>query len=107
MNSRISKVLNKRGIKSVGDLTPEERADVMRWESVLSKDELTAQDIERFCLDRAAAIEKRWSDTQVKAEELARLVSMHCVYRAIASAIRSPAEEKARLEKYLVDLAGG
>jgi hypothetical protein len=48
MNGIISKLFKKRGITDVTELSVEERKDFDVWEKILSKDELTLEDVKRL-----------------------------------------------------------
>lgn len=102
MNSRIERLMEKRGVKDASSLTSEERALVKGWEASLSRPDLTVPDVAAFCRERIAFIEKAWADTKVPSEERLRLIDQHSVYRAILTAIDGPRQEREEMERWLI-----
>src|SRR3990167_11018874 len=105
MKSIVDKLLEKRGIKSTEELTPEERETFERWDKALSE-EISVESITKVCQTQISAIENRWrSDiTNMNSQVNQNLVIMHTIYSTLVNVITSPIAEKEVLEKYLVDL---
>ena len=100
----LSKLLQKKGIKSVEELTQEERRDFDQWKRVLSKEDINTKDIEEFCSAQIKTIEAQFKDLSISKEKLERLVLLHSVYSSIKDLINSPRAERENLEKYLTQL---
>ena len=90
MHSLINKLFAKRGIKSANELSPEEKADFDNWERILSKEELTTNDIKDFCLSQVDMIESKWRDLTIENERKQELIPYHTVYKALLKVIDSP-----------------
>jgi hypothetical protein len=104
MHSLLSKLLKKRNIESVIDLSGEEKTKFDEWNSILSKDELNAKDIALFCETQVVNIENRWKNELLDCDAISRLVQQHIVYKQILVALGASKEEKRNLEKYLTQL---
>lgn len=113
MHYLISKLLDKRGIKDVKDLTsdpmpdgsPSERATIEQWDRVLSaKESVTVDDIKQFCKSQVSKIESQWKDLDNKTVKNERLVLLHTVYKAILEVIDAPQTQRETLERYLKSL---
>lgn len=102
--SILEKILQKRGIKSVDELAPDEKADYEKWRSVLTKDELTTEDIKNFCRSQVEVIEMKWRDLDVEQGKKAELIPYHTVYRLLLLAIEAPSHAREALEKNLTQL---
>ena len=62
MHNLLTKLFEKRGIKDATQLSPEERRDFDNWQAILSKDELTLEDVKVFCSTQCDVIEGKWKD---------------------------------------------
>jgi mRNA-degrading endonuclease HigB of HigAB toxin-antitoxin module len=100
----LSKILAKRGIKDVSQLTKEERLDFDNWTAILSKEELTTADIKEFCKSQVDIIEGKWSDLNIENERKAELIPYHTVYSVLLKVIDSPRLAREQLEKQLNEL---
>lgn len=104
MHSLLEKLFNKRGIKDFKELEPEEKQTFEDWQRVLSKDELTVEDIKEFCATQIAVVEAKWSDLNLSQEKKAEFIPYHTVYKLLLSAIDSPKAGKEALEIQLKQL---
>lgn len=103
MNSILARILQKRGIQKP-DLSHEEQATFDNWESVLSKRELTVDDLRQFIVARIDQIETKWKDLNLSNDKKAELIPYHTVYKILSNAINAPELERAALEKVLVQM---
>lgn len=88
-------------IKQPEEFTPEEKQTYENWERVLNKDELTVDDIKKFCQLQIDAVENKWKDFDVSKEKKAELINYHTVYKALLLAIDSPRSAREALEVQL------
>lgn len=103
MNSLLEKLLKKRGIKNVDNLSFEEKSKFDQWQRVLSADEeITLERIAEFCRNQIGAIELKWSNLENAYDP--RYVTQHVVYSNILKALQAPKQEREHLEKYLRSL---
>ena len=103
MHKLLSNLLGKRKVTRE-QLTPEEREDFVRWESVLQGRELNIDLIKEFCRAQMDLIEGQWRNFDNEARKNERLIALHVAYKAILKLIESPAVEREELEKYLTEL---
>lgn len=99
--SILSRILQKKGIKSPEELTPEERVDFDSWKKILSKEDIQLKDVEEFCIANINNIEAQFKDLSNSNEKLERLVLLHSVYSSMKHLINSPRAEREQLENYL------
>lgn len=102
--SLLSRLLNKRGIQDVKDLSQDEQKDFERWKRILSDGEVSVEKIAQFCENKKRQIETQWRDMSNDMLKNERLVIYHNVYSAILEAIKAPVAEREQLEKYLQQL---
>ncbi|MEK7180253.1 MAG: hypothetical protein AAB706_02155 [Patescibacteria group bacterium] len=102
MHSLLSKIFAKRKINSFQDLSEEEKQTFLVWDSILSKETLTIEDIVIFCNSQIGLIEMKWKDLTVNQDKKAELIPYHTCYRTLAEAITSPKVAREALEKQLV-----
>ena len=100
----IDKLFNRRGIKDINDLQPEEKATYENWEKILSKEELTMADLKEFCKTQIAVIEGKWSDYAVDNAKKAEMIPYHTVYKTLLLAIDSPRSAREAMEIQLQQL---
>lgn len=103
MHYLLEKLLGKRGIKDT-DLIDEEKVQFSNWERILSKEELTTEDIKLFCNRQISIIEIKWSDLSLEQVKKAELIPYHTVYRLLLAAIDSPKAAKEAVEQQLIQL---
>lgn len=104
MQNPLARFLQKRGISSPNELSPEEKQTFESWQLVLNKEKLTTEDIEQFCKGQLSVIEGKWSDLNLEQSKKAELIPYHTVYRTLLSAITSPLVAREALEKNLIQL---
>ena len=100
--SILSKILQKRGIKDVTELDKEEKESFEGYEKILSKEDLTLEDVKHFLESQIGIIETKWKDysTQNKAD----LIPYHTCYKTLLNLINAPQVERKALEDYLSQL---
>jgi hypothetical protein len=104
MHALLEKLLLKRKITSVANLTPDEKEQYDRWESVLGEGEMTVDKMRDFCSSQIGVIKgqmKGLDNSQLKNE---RLIVYLNVYDTMLTLIDSPRAEREALEKYLNQL---
>jgi hypothetical protein len=94
----------KRGIKDANQLDPEEKATFETWQAVLSKEELTMDDVKQFCRSQLDVIEGKWTDLNLEQSKKAEFIPYHTVYKSLLAAIDSPKAAREALEKQLIEL---
>ena len=104
MHSLIYKLFKKRGIEKLEDLTEEERITFKEWDKTLGKEELTLEDVKRFCNTQCEIIEGKWKDYTLLKEEKAELIPYHTIYKTLLTAIDSPKQAREALERQLTEL---
>jgi hypothetical protein len=97
----LTRLFARKGIKSVDELSKEERATFDNYEKVLSKTELSVGDIKDFLKSQISLIEGKWRDLGLNSMAKAELIPLHTVYRALLTAIDAPMLEREQLETYL------
>ena len=100
----LEKLLKHRGIEKEEDLDVEEKADFERWRKILSKQELTIEDIGNFCKTQISIIENRWKDLSLENTKKAELIPYHTVYKIIEQTLTAPQQEREQLEATLNQL---
>ena len=100
----LSKLLNKKGIKDVSELSAEERIVFDNYERVLSKESLNVEDVKKFLEIQIGSIETKWKDYNYGEDKKAKLLPYHTCYKTLLQAINAPLAEKEALEKYLNQL---
>ena len=100
--SILSRILEKKGIKDITQLDTEERETFEHYQAILSKKDISVEDLKHFLQAQIKVIEAKWKDygTQSKAD----LIPYHVIYRSLLDIITSPQAEREQLEKYLTQL---
>lgn len=104
MHQAIEKLLQKRGIKSIEELTSEEKMQFDEWQKVLTKEKVTIPSLAVFLNVQKSIIETQFGDIANSLEKNSRLVLQHAIYSKLIRFIDSEKIEKEALEKYLTDL---
>ena len=104
MKDILSRILQKRGLSSVDELDKDEKQTFQEWQAVLTKDELSTQDIRNFCQSQISVVEGKWADLNTSNEKKAEMIPYHTVYKLLLSAIDSPKASREALEKNLIQL---
>ena len=100
----LTKLLEKRGIKKVEELSSEERATFDQYEKVLSKSELTLEDMKVFLTQQVGVIDAKWKSFDMDQSKKAELLPYYVVYKTLKDAIGAPQVEREALERYLNQL---
>lgn len=102
----ISRLFEKRGVKSINELSADERAQVERWQGILSSGEMSVDKIREFCENQVKLIEREWKSLDNSERKIERLVDFHIVYRTLIGLISGDwvQAEREATEKYLQDL---
>lgn len=100
----LSRLLEKVGIANINDLSSEEKATYENYEKVLSKEELTLEDVKEFCRVQVGKIEEKWRDLNIESFKKEDLIPYHTVWKSILLAIESPKVVRESLEKQLTEL---
>lgn len=104
MKGILQKLLQKRGINSVEEMQSEERTTFDSWERILSKDELTIEDVKRFCQSQIDIIDGKWRDLSIPQDKKAEFIPYHAVYRTLLTAMDAPRSAREQLELHLNQL---
>lgn len=98
----LSQIFAKRGIKDIQELDAEEAEVFQNYEKILSKPELSLEDIKHFLETQISVIESKWKDYETKNK--ADLIPYHTCYKALLNVINAPQAERKALEDYLTQL---
>lgn len=104
MHKLIAKLLQKRGIESLEALDKDEKITFDSWQRILSKQELTTQDIKDFCQRQIEVIEGKWRDLSIDQDKKNEYIPYHTVYKTLLEAIDSPQDARIALEQQLNQL---
>lgn len=100
--SILSKLLQKKKIEKVEDLSPEEQATFKHYQAILEK-EVTVSSIKEFCLTQIKLIESKIADNPKTDDDHYLKACLH-VYLNIIRLIEAPDLERKSLEQHLEDL---
>lgn len=102
--SLLSKLLQKRGIKSENDLSIEEKAVFDKYKLILTGETVTIESLKEFCATQLKIIESKFAtgDNSDKKDAYYK-AAMH-IYINLLQAINAPEIERAGLERYLNSL---
>ena len=104
MHGLLAKLLQKRGIESFDKLDKEEKQTYDEWEKILSKEELTIEDIKQFCNSQLGVIKGKWSNLDTDTDKKKDLIPYFVVYSTLLQAIDSPKATRETLEIQLNNL---
>lgn len=104
MHHSIERLLQKRGIKSVEELSQEEKAQFDTWQKVLTTEKVTLPSIAAFLNVQKSLLEVQFSDLNNSDQKNSRLVLQHAIYAKLLRFLESEKAERETLEKYLNDL---
>lgn len=104
MHNLLTKIFQKREIKSFNDLDTEEKLTFENWDKVLSKGELNIDDVKKFCQNQINIIENKWADYNLDENRKSKLLPYFTVYKMLLKAIDSPRSAREALEKNLLQL---
>lgn len=86
----------KKGIDPA-KLSDDEKATYEQYKAILSKEELTIDDLRTFLKQERGKIEARW-----RAYDDKGLIPYYTVYGVILEALDSPLQQRAQLEQFLM-----
>lgn len=98
----LSKLLEKRGINKVEDLSIEEKVVFDRYSVVLTGEAVTIETLKEFCKSQIKLIEAVFAGAEQKNDVYLK-ACLH-VYLNLLKAIEAPQAERESLEKYLTQL---
>ena len=112
MHSLLSKLFQKRNIKDFDDLdntrlpdgSSSERENFEEWNRILSIEDLTTEDMGKFCQSQIDIIETKWADLKITNERKKEFIPYHTVYKSLLAAIRGPKVAREAVEKQLLEL---
>lgn len=99
--SILTKLLQKRGIDKVQDLSAEERIVFDQYQAVLSGEKVTIEALADFCKQQIKVIETKCDGVTPLTN--IQQASLH-VYLTLVKAIESPEAERAALEQHLTQV---
>lgn len=98
----LARLLEKRGIDKVEDLTVEEKTVFDRYKVVLTGEAVTVESLKAFCKSQITLIEARFAGPD-STHDVYLKASLH-VYLNLLKAIEAPEAERESLERYLTQL---
>ena len=104
MHSLLNKLFVKKGIKDARELSKEEKVTFETWNGILSKEELTLEDVKEFCRSQLSVIESKWQDLNTEQNKKAEMIPYYTVYKTLLNAIDSPKVAREALEQQLENL---
>ena len=104
MHQLLEKLLTKRKITNVNELTVEEAEQFDYWQKILSEGEITVEKIGNFCQSQMDIIKGQMKGIDNTPQKNERLTIMFNIYDSLITLISSPAAERESLEKYLNQL---
>ena len=104
MKNILLKLLQKRGIESVDQLSVEEKETFTTWDKILSKEELTLEDIKHFCHSQIDTIKGKWGNYDTENSKKAELIPYFTIYSTLLQVIDAPQSARESLEQQLNQL---
>lgn len=102
--SLLSRLLDKRGIEKVEDLSPEEVVVYERYRTILTGETVTIESLKEFCRKQISLLEEKYaSEEGTRDRNVYHKACLH-VYLNLLKAIEAPEAERESLEKYLTQL---
>lgn len=102
MNGLLTRLLQRKGINSLEELDKEEKITFDNYQKILSKKELTIEDLKLFLESQIGIIEGKWKDLNLEQNKKAEMIPYHTTYKTILQAIGSPQSEREALEQFLL-----
>lgn len=96
----IEKLFKKRGIKSVEELQPDEKADFDRYQKILSTEEVEMPQLKDFLRTQKFLIEGKF-ELDNPPEKAKNLELQFIIYSKILNFLEGPKAERESLIKYL------
>lgn len=100
----IDKLLSKRGIEKVEDLSQEEQKQIQQWKVVLSGETVTVDSIKEFCESQIKIIETKFASESGTFDQNVFLKACLHVYLNLLRVIDAPKAERESLERQLVQI---
>ena len=104
MHTLLTKLLEKRNIKTTKELEVEEKADFDRWDSILQRPDISKEDVEALCEFEIGEMEKELSNLSNTHRKNERLVILLTVWRKIQRLMEGNRAEREALEEYIQKL---
>ena len=104
ISTLIQKLLEKKGISKITELSPDERTEYDRWQAVIEGSEITVPKIKEFCESQIRLIESKYSSGEATDKQDVYLRASLHIYLNLVKLINSPEIERNNLEKYLTTL---
>ena len=104
MHGLLQTLLRKRGIETTQELDTDEKLTFDNWDKILSKEELTLEDVKQFCQAQIDTIQGKWQDLNITQTNKAELIPYQTIYTLLLRVIQSPKSAREQLEKQLVEL---
>lgn len=98
----ISKLLEKRNITNIDELSTEEKATLEGYKTVLSGKLLTVEIIKKFCESQIKIIENKFAEGDMT-HDVYHKACLH-VYLNLLKVIEAPEAERESLERHLTQL---
>lgn len=98
--SILDKLLKKRGIEHIEELSQEERVQFDNWNRVLSKETLKLEDIETHCKNEVKKIQDKFKDSRNVEDDRFYKACLH-VYLNILALFEADQVQRESLEKHL------
>ena len=105
MHILLSRLLEKRKIKSVEELSADERTWVEEKQRILSQpDEITLESFGKFCQSQIDSIASQWKNLDNTTQKNERLITLFTVYSTLLKVVTSNKQERELLEDHLQQL---
>ena len=104
MHALIEKLLKKRGIERIEDLSPSEKETYDRWQKALSTEPITIEKLTDFIKEQKGKAENLITDADNSPQKDMFLKASLNIYRSLLGLVGSPEVEKKSLEEYLQQL---
>lgn len=99
----LQKLLNKRGINKIEDLSSEEQLTYRNWERTLTGETVTIESLKEFCNSQIRLIENKFASKGENGDDNYLKACLH-VYLNLKKAMEAPEAERASLEQHLTQL---
>jgi hypothetical protein len=104
MHGLLTTLLRKRGIETTKELDADEKLTFDNWDKILSKEELTLEDVKQFCQAQIDTIQGKWQDLNITQANKAELIPYQTIYTLLLRVIASPKSAREQLEQQLISL---
>ena len=99
----LTRWMKKNGIEDPSEATKEEKEVIEHYKGILSKEEITIEDLKTFIENQIGVIEAKWADLDTNEWKKSDLIPYHTTYKTLLRAINAPKAERESLEKYLIN----